>query len=58
MASLVRFVSNALKKLFENYLFPILEKNDGDDLWFQHGNAICHITSGAIDPLRSVFEKI
>ena len=37
-------------------LFPKIEEDDMDDIWFQQNGAICHSANVTIDLLRTVFE--
>ena len=39
------------------FLFPKIEKDDMDDIWFQQDGATCHTANVTIDLLRTVYDS-
>ena len=45
------------RAMLNEFLFPKIEEDDMDDIWFQQDGATCHTTNIIIDLLRTVFEN-
>ena len=45
------------RAMFNEFLFPNVEENDMDDVWFQQDGATCHTTNVTIELLGTVFEN-
>ncbi|CAK9799243.1 Transposable element Tc3 transposase [Anthophora plagiata] len=45
------------RAMLSNFLFPKIEEDDIDDIWFQQDGATCHTANVTIDLLRTVFEN-
>ena len=45
------------RAMLNEFLFPIIEKDDMDDIWFHQDEAACHTANVTIDFLRIVFEN-
>ena len=45
------------RAMLNEFLFPKIEEDDMDDIWFQQGRATCHTANVTIDVLRTVFEN-
>ena len=44
--------------MFNEFLFPKIEEDDMNDIWFQQdGGATCHTANVNIDLLRTVFQN-
>ena len=43
--------------MLNEFLFPKIEENDMDDIWFQQNGATCHTANVTIDLLCTVFEN-
>ena len=51
-------MSNELyRAMLKEFLFPKIEKDDMDDIWFQQDVATWYTPNAAIDVLRTVFEN-
>ena len=45
------------RAMLNEFLFPKIEENDTDDIWFEQDGATCHTANVTIDLLRTVFEN-
>ena len=45
------------RAMLNEFLFPKIEEDDMDDIWFQQDGATCHTANVTIDLLRTVFEN-
>lgn len=45
------------RAMLNEFLFPKIEENGMDDVWFQQDGATCHTANITIDLLRTVFEN-
>ena len=43
--------------MLNEFLFPEIEEDDMDDIWFQEDGATCNTDNVTIDLLRTVFEN-
>ena len=44
--------------MLNEFLFPKIEEDEMDDIWFQQDGATYHTTNVTIDLLRTVFENV
>ena len=45
------------RAMLNEFLFPKIEEDDMDDIWFQQDRPTCHTANVTIDLLRTVFEN-
>ena len=45
------------RAMLDEFLFPKIEEDDMDEIWFQQDGATCHTANIIIDLLRTVFEN-
>ena len=45
------------RAMLNEFLFPKIEEDDMDDIWFQQDGATCHTANVTIDLLRTDFEN-
>ena len=45
------------RAILNGFLFPKVEEDDIEDIWFQQDGATCHTANVTIDLLRTVFEN-
>ena len=44
------------RAMLKEFLFPKIEEEDIDNIWFQQDGATCHTTEAILDILNPVFE--
>uniref|UniRef100_A0A0K2T7K4 Putative LOC100569746 [Acyrthosiphon pisum] n=1 Tax=Lepeophtheirus salmonis TaxID=72036 RepID=A0A0K2T7K4_LEPSM len=44
--------------MLEDFLFPQMEKEDINDIWFQQDGVTCHTANVTVDLLRTVFDNL
>ena len=49
--------SERYRTMLNEFLFPKIEEDDMDDIWFQQGGVTCHTANVTINFLRTVFEN-